>query len=77
MAFILTDDGTMDTVVRCEHCGEEVRFNYDPTGNNPEPRDYDTPKDIATRNEQNRWLYDAWVAECIEDAKGDHECKGH
>jgi len=25
----LTDDGTMDTVLRCDECGEEFRFNYE------------------------------------------------
>ncbi len=29
MAFKLTDDGTLDTVVVCEECGGEVRFTFD------------------------------------------------
>ena len=28
MAIVLTDDGTLDTVLRCTECGEEFRFNY-------------------------------------------------
>lgn len=27
----LTDDGTLDTVLRCSVCGEEMRYNYDGT----------------------------------------------
>lgn len=33
MSIELTDDGTMDTVLRCTDCGEEMRYNYD---NGPE-----------------------------------------
>ncbi len=33
MSIELTDDGTMDTVLRCSDCGEEMRYNYD---NGPE-----------------------------------------
>lgn len=25
----LTDDGTLDTVLRCSDCGEEMRYTYD------------------------------------------------
>lgn len=28
MNIVLTDDGTLDTVLRCTECGEEFRFNY-------------------------------------------------
>jgi hypothetical protein len=27
MSFTLIDDGTLDTVIRCDKCGEEMRFN--------------------------------------------------
>ena len=27
MAIHLTDDGTLDTVLRCSECGEEMRYN--------------------------------------------------
>lgn len=30
MAIELTDDGTLDTVLRCSECGEEFRGNFDP-----------------------------------------------
>jgi len=29
MAIQLTDDGTMDTVLKCSKCGEEMRYNFD------------------------------------------------
>jgi hypothetical protein len=30
--FDLTDDGTLDTVLRCRTCGAEVRYTYDRDG---------------------------------------------
>lgn len=27
--FILVDDGTLDTVLQCRECGEQLRFTYD------------------------------------------------
>ena len=30
MAIELTDDGTLDTVLRCSACGEELRYTYMP-----------------------------------------------
>src|SRR6185312_3252520 len=62
MTMQLTDDGTMDTVIRCSDCGEEFRFNYDPEMG----REYET--DDADDN------YDSFVAQCIEDATSDHDC---
>jgi hypothetical protein len=42
MAFYLTDDGTMDTVVKCENCGQELRYNYDgETGDSEIEANYD------------------------------------
>lgn len=28
--IVLTDDGTMDTVLKCEDCGEEMRYTFMP-----------------------------------------------
>ena len=28
MEFTLVDDGTLDTVLTCNECDEELRFNY-------------------------------------------------
>lgn len=55
----LTDDGTLDTVIRCSECGEEMRFNFDPTFHDDEDGEPD---------------YDAYVDECIEQATEDHTC---
>jgi len=30
--FAIVDDGTLDTVVRCDHCGGEVRYSWDGEG---------------------------------------------
>ncbi len=68
MAIELTDDGTLDTVLRCSECGKEMRYNYDPCGPDTEPADDD---------QQAEANYDAFVAECIEDATADHECLTH
>ena len=27
--FSLVDDGTMDTVIACDDCGQEMRYNFD------------------------------------------------
>lgn len=59
----LADDGTMDTVIRCSECGEEFRFNYDPSFED-EPETEDEAQD----------RYDAFVDECIEEIEAEHEC---
>lgn len=61
--FRLGDDGTMDTVVVCEECGEEMRYNYDPL-----PRE----SDDARTDEQ---AYDDFVEWALEDAESEHECE--
>lgn len=69
MAFELTDDGTMDTVVRCADCGAEMRYNYQ-TG-------ADDPTDTAEASDADAdamRLYDAFVDECIADAESEHTC---
>jgi len=40
MAFYLSDDGTLDTVVVCEACGDEVRYTYQPDGDEDEVDGY-------------------------------------
>ncbi len=57
----LSDDGTLDTVLICDECGEELRYNYDPEDADQE---YLTPE----------CAYDMFVAWAIEDAQQDHEC---
>lgn len=50
--FELSDDGTMDTVVRCTECGQEDRYNFEPGPDADEDAD-DTDNEAA---------YDAFVA---------------
>lgn len=83
MSFSLTDDGTMDTVVRCDECGEEVRFNYDSSAYPEEDYSADVDAIMAddpslTRAQAedilNERRYDAFIDECCEEAAEDHEC---
>lgn len=30
--MMLSDDGSMDTVIACRDCGEEFRYNFTPAG---------------------------------------------
>lgn len=76
----LTDDGTLDTVLRCSECGEEIRYNYD-----GEPFDRTDAID-AIQDQHPEWTrkhctdveakeaYTAFVEWAIEDATDDHGC---
>ena len=55
----LIDDGTLDTVLRCSECGEELRYNYD--GGDISP-DESAPS------------YDSFIEWAIQDATDTHEC---
>lgn len=59
MAFRLGDDGTFDTVLVCEDCGAELRYNYD-------GGDIDAETSAPS--------YDAFVERAIEDANDSHIC---
>lgn len=63
MAFELSDDGTMDTVVRCAECGAELRYTFSGDAHTSECAD---ASECA--------CYDTFVDECIEDAESEHEC---
>lgn len=57
----LTDDGTLDTVLRCTDCGAEMRYVFDPGDDRcPEPK-FDP--------------YGEFVEWAIEDAENHHECE--
>lgn len=58
--FELLDDGTMDTVIQCSHCKEEMRFNPG------------APEDSENMNEID--LDDYRVSQAFEIAEEDHEC---
>lgn len=59
--IVLSDDGTMDTVVVCTECGSEMRYNFVPF----EPEEGGTPEDKQ---------YENFVEWAIEDAESQHEC---
>lgn len=81
MAIELTDDGTMDTVLRCSECGEEFRFNYDPA----EPitvhcqsHDSHIPGCVECEQVAEQDCadgYEAFIEECIEEIESEHECQ--
>lgn len=66
MAIILTDDGTLDTVLRCSKCGEEFRFNYSETD--------EIVAETETCQEDQDGHYDQFVDSCIEEIEAEHEC---
>ena len=55
MAIELTDDGTLDTVLRCSDCGEEMRYNYD--------AGFEQPEDAAGSSVFTGWAGGATMAE--------------
>jgi hypothetical protein len=60
--IILSDDGTLDTVLTCTECGDEFRFNYVSAYNddpNAEDEDY---------------TYDDFIDDCIADVTDEHDC---
>ena len=61
--FRLGDDGTTDTVIVCNECGEEFRFNYDPQLPDTSDSEDDSEDD-----------YNAWIDECLDDAADEHDC---
>lgn len=72
MAIELTDDGTMDTVLRCSECGEEMRYStpmdaYDATDG---PCEHGIPAGgdgcIDCR--------EAWIEELIVECSDEHVC---
>lgn len=84
MAIELTDDGTLDTVLCCTDCGEEMRYNYMPGPDEDEHRDLlcfvlreKHPKASKAKIEQmaDEALYQQYVDSCIEDAESEHECE--
>lgn len=83
MSIILTDDGTLDTVLRCTECGKEMRYNYDVGPESEEcalelRADYLLKHPTATDAQANDYadtvLYDEWIAWAKEDAEAEHEC---
>jgi len=57
--FRLGDDGTLDTVIVCRHCGEELRYNF--------------ANDSVTDGDSEE-SYDSFVDWAKEDASEQHDC---
>jgi hypothetical protein len=62
MAIQLTDDGTMDTVLKCSKCGEGMRYNFDGA------------EDTDAGEQESEEAYDEFVKWAISDAADAHEC---
>ncbi|TXH12001.1 MAG: hypothetical protein E6R03_13685 [Hyphomicrobiaceae bacterium] len=70
MAIELMDDGTFDTVLRCDICREEFRYTY--AMDLPDwPRSTEDAQ-IAQRTDEA--AYDMFVTECIAETEADHIC---
>lgn len=55
----LSDDGTLDTVIRCSECGAELRYNFDPSDCDGNP---------------SGGTYEDFVETAIDDATEEHNC---
>lgn len=64
--IVLSDDGTLDTVLRCMECGKEFRGTFDP----PSYSD-DEGLDRLTGE-----AYEEYVQYFIADVEEEHECGG-
>jgi RNase P subunit RPR2 len=67
MAFNLSDDGTLDTVVKCNVCGAELRYNYDGP-------DMHAVYSAPNADDESDRRYRDFVEWAIEDAEADHVC---
>lgn len=67
MTINLTDDGTMDTVLRCSECSEEFRGTYDSSFEQNE-----NPTET-----QCEAAYVAWVETFREEVEQEHDCADH
>lgn len=79
MAIVLSDDGTLDTVLECNKCGKEFRFNYDP-GPDELERDNDgfykvDGRRFPTEEGANIYRYNQWVDEIIKETADEHVCE--
>lgn len=69
--IVLTDDGTLDTVLRCSICDEEFRFNYNDTFDwDDEPCEHGVLSTDGCAA-----CYTAFVTQSIDDVTDEHECR--
>lgn len=62
----LSSDGTMDTVLVCNECGQEARYTYMPD------EACDSPE--GDSEEEAEQHYEDFIAWAIEDFDSEHEC---
>jgi hypothetical protein len=72
MAIELIDDGTLDTVLRCSECNEEMRYStpmdaYDET-------DGPCEHGVKSGGDGCSDCRDAWIAELITECSDEHVC---
>ena len=67
----LIDDGTLDTVLRCSECGEELRYNYD----GPDTVEGSTVDEAMEKLADADQQYREFVEWAIEDATIAHKCR--
>lgn len=80
--FELTDDGTLDTVLKCSVCGHTERYDYDPQLlaavelYRLQELGHEFPELTVSqlRDSLNDRLYDEHVAACIAEATDEHVC---
>lgn len=61
----LSDDGTMDTVLVCDECGQEMRYNYDPSG--PSDPEENRPDDWEDCGQCNGAHPSDFIGDCRDD----------
>ena len=66
--FVSIDDGTLDTVLACDTCGQEERYTWD--GDHGQ---YGCKEDAYPGHCD---CYECFVASAIEDRNDLHECPG-
>lgn len=68
MGFSLGDDGTLDTVIVCDDCSQEFRYNAQSM-----PEHYTSCK-AGVNDDAPCTCYETFVAWAKEDASESHDC---
>jgi hypothetical protein len=75
MAIELSDDGTLDTVLRCSDCGKEFRFTRDDgPGSDEHADEIRAQNPNLTAEECDVLMYEKYVLDCIQEVSDEHEC---
>lgn len=83
MSAHLGHDGTMDTVIVCDDCGHESRYNYDSSMRDEQDNAdriaelaklYPADNIMRLQEHVNEQYYNEWMDWCIEDFESEHEC---